>query len=297
MNFYGEDMPAAAIRGFPRVQLLGIAARTLRGAVPAWLQGSAKLAVLDLSWNRLTGSLPPWLGEFDALYRINLSGNALTGGIPVSLTRLKSLAAVDDDDDMTARKNRLRMYIDYGVRLYNWHVDRGELWYDGNIPASLDLSRNGLAGAIPPEIGDMRGLTILNLSCNTLSGPIPATLASVASLQALDLSHNELAGDIPASLTGLTFFVLLRRLLQPGVIPNTSQFSTFPCSSFAGNNGLHGEYCDSGGLGTVGTGWWWCYDTVGEDLFSLPFLLGLANGLVVTILFAHVAVPYRRASE
>uniref|UniRef100_A0A0E0MLT1 Leucine-rich repeat-containing N-terminal plant-type domain-containing protein n=1 Tax=Oryza punctata TaxID=4537 RepID=A0A0E0MLT1_ORYPU len=297
MNFHGEEMPAdgnggdaGGVRGFPRLQLLGIAGCELRGAVPPWLRASAHLTVLDLSWNRLTGTVPPWLGGFDALYRIDLSGNALTGDIPLSLTRLKSLAA---GDDMTASQQKLRL-SDYGVRLYNWHVDRGELWYDGNIPPSLDLSQNDLAGAIPPEIGDMRQLNILNLSCNALSGPIPATLASLASLQALDLSHNELAGEIPASLTGLTFLssfdVAYNRLR--GVIPNVSQFSTFPCSSFAGNPGLHGEYCDGDALGPpAGTGatGWWSYNTAGE-IFGLPFVLGLANGLVVTVLFAYVAV-------
>lgn len=303
MNFHGKEMPAGGdggdtggVRGFPRLQLLGIASCALRGAVPPWLRVSAHLTVLDLSWNRLTGTVPPWLGGFDALYRIDLSGNALTGDIPLALTRLKSLAA---GDDMKASQQKLRL-SDYGVRLYNWHVDRGELWYDANIPPSLDLSQNGLAGAIPPEIGDMRQLNILNLSCNALSGPIPARLASLASLQALDLSHNELAGEIPASLTGLTFLscfdVSYNRLR--GVIPNVSQFSTFPCSSFAGNPGLHGEYCDGDALGRVGTGanGWWSYDTVGE-IFGLPFLLGFADGLVVTVLFAYVMSPYQRTLQ
>uniref|UniRef100_J3NCZ6 Leucine-rich repeat-containing N-terminal plant-type domain-containing protein n=1 Tax=Oryza brachyantha TaxID=4533 RepID=J3NCZ6_ORYBR len=239
MNFHGEEMPggpgmidagAGGIRGFPRLQLLGMAACALRGAVPQWLRASARLSVLDhLSWNRLTGAV---------LYRIDLS-NELTGDIPLSITRMKSLVAADD---MSASQASLS---DYGVRLYNWHVDCGELWYDGNIPASLDLSQNSLAGTIPPEIGDLRELNILNLSWNALSGPIPATLASLASLQALELSHNELAGEIPASLAGLTFlssFDVSHNRLR-GVIPNLSQFSTFPCSSFAGNPGLHGEYC------------------------------------------------------
>ncbi|RLN00713.1 phytosulfokine receptor 1-like [Panicum miliaceum] len=280
-NFQGEEMPgASAIRGFPSLRLLGIANCALRGAVPPWLRASARLGMLDLSWNRLTGQIPPWLGGFDSLYRIDLSNNALAGEIPLSLARLRSLAG-------SALGAQVSM-SEYGVRLYNWHVDRGQLWHNSNIPPSMDLSRNGLAGAIPPELGDLRAL---NLSWNALSGPIPATLATLSALQTLELSHNELAGEIPASLVGLTllscFDVSHNRLR--GLVPAAAQFSTFPCSSFAGNPGLHSEYCDGNGVvgraqETDGT-----LLAVGSEMFGLPFWLGMIFGLCATM-FVHVVM-------
>ena len=278
-NFQGEVMPGAgaAIRGFPSLRLLGIANCALRGAVPPWLRASARLGVLDLSWNRLAGQLPPWLGGFDWLYRMDLSNNALAGEIPPALARLRSL-------DGSAPVAQVSM-SEYGVRLYNWHVDRGQLWYNSNIPPSLDLSRNGLAGAIPPELGDLRALNLLNLSWNALSGPIPATLATLSALQTLDLSHNELAGEIPASLAGLTFlscFDVSHNWLR-GLVPAAAQFSTFPCSSFADNPGLNAEYCD-GNPQLVRAP-----ETVGSDIFGLPFWLGMIFGLYATM-FVHVVV-------
>ncbi|WVZ88206.1 hypothetical protein U9M48_034751 [Paspalum notatum var. saurae] len=288
-NFQGEHMPGAAIRGFPSLRLLGIANCALTGAVPPWLRASARLNVLDLSWNRLTGQIPPWLGGLDAVYRIDLSGNALTGEIPLSLTRLRSLAA-------GGSRAQLSM-SDYGVRLYNWHVDRGQLWYDSYIPPSLDLSQNGLAGAIPAALGRLAALNLLNLSWNALSGPIPAALASLGALQTLDLSHNGLDGAIPASLAGLTFlscFDVAHNRLR-GAIPTAGQFSTFPCSSFAGNPGLHGEFCDGNGVVVdepVPSGPDGPVLTLASTVFGLPFWIGMIFGLFATM-FVHVVVLAR----
>lgn len=286
-NFKGEEMPGAAagIRGFPSLRLLGIANCALHGAVPPWLRTSARLSVLDLSWNRLTGRIPPWLGGFEAVYRIDLSSNALTGEIPRSLTRLRSLAGGGN----ASARVRLSM-SDYGVRLYDWHVERGQLWYDRYIPPSLDLSRNRLAGVIPPELGDLVALNLLNLSWNALSGRIPATFASLRNLQTLDLSYNELAGEIPPSLTGLTFlscFDVSHNRLR-GFIPDAGQFSTFPCSSFAGNPDLHlhGRYC-GGTVGMPEHDGHFLMATI--DIFGMPFMLGMISGLCATI-FVHVVV-------
>jgi hypothetical protein len=172
---------------------------------------------------------------------------------------------------------QLPLSNDYGVRIYNWHVERGQLWYNSYIPPSLDLSRNGLTGAIPLELGNLRAL---NLSWNSLSGSIPVSLAALSSLQTLELSNNELTGDIPSSLAKLTllscFDVSYNQL--NGAIPDHDQFSTFPCSSFAGNPDLYGKYCDGEvDKGTPGTDRDVSY--VIEN-FLLPFWVGMATGLL-----------------
>ena len=62
---------------------------------------------------------------------------------------------------------------------------------------------NNLVGPIPPELGQLTGLTELFLGSNALSGPIPATLGDLADLRWLSLSRNRLDGPIPVSLGDL----------------------------------------------------------------------------------------------
>ena len=64
----------------------------------------------------------------------------------------------------------------------------------------LELRNNGLAGPIPPALGDLDNLYLLTLSSNDLSGPVPAWLGNMTRLQALYLSGNELNGRIPVSI-------------------------------------------------------------------------------------------------
>ena len=74
----------------------------------------------------------------------------------------------------------------------------------------LDLSSYGydlgnhLAGWIPPELGNLSNLRILDLSRNELRGEIPAELGRLSNLEILNLSGNELGGEIPPELGGLS---------------------------------------------------------------------------------------------
>ena len=67
----------------------------------------------------------------------------------------------------------------------------------------LDLERNSLAGAIPPELGDLHRLRTLNLGVNGISGPIPPELGNLASLETLRLRRNRLTGALPSELSEL----------------------------------------------------------------------------------------------
>ena len=61
----------------------------------------------------------------------------------------------------------------------------------------INLSRTGLAGSIPADLGDVDRLTRLNLRSNDLSGAIPASLGNLRYLEVLNLHSNRLNGPIP----------------------------------------------------------------------------------------------------
>ncbi len=82
----------------------------------------------------------------------------------------------------------------------------------GTISASLEelgnlneiwLSYNSLTGFIPPELGNLAQLEILNISDNDLTGTIPASLQGLAKLRYLYISYNSLTGSIPPELGNL----------------------------------------------------------------------------------------------
>ena len=103
----------------------------------------------------------------------------------------------------------------------NWLSDRpiGE-WHGVNTNSNgrvieLDLSGNNLTGSIPPELGDLTSLSMLNLgqywddgkdnfSSNKLAGPIPSELGDLTNLRVLDLAGNNLTGTIPLELASLS---------------------------------------------------------------------------------------------
>ena len=83
--------------------------------------------------------------------------------------------------------------------LYSWHGVRVNR--EGRV-IRLSLPRNGLSGALPPEVGDLTHLQTLFLDFNHLSGPVPPELGRLTSLRELGLGGNHgLTGPLPSSLT------------------------------------------------------------------------------------------------
>ena len=82
-------------------------------------------------------------------------------------------------------------------------------WYgvttnpSGRYVTRLDLSDNGLWGTIPPELGNLAFLEVLNLPVNNLREEIPPELGNLDNLEVMDLINNKLQGEIPPELGNL----------------------------------------------------------------------------------------------
>ena len=68
----------------------------------------------------------------------------------------------------------------------------------------LNLSTNDLSGPMPPELGNLSNLTVLRLGKNYLTSPIPPELGNLHKLKDLDLSEADLGGPIPPELGNLS---------------------------------------------------------------------------------------------
>lgn len=103
-----------------------------------------------------------------------------------------------------------------GDSLFRWSPDRPitrwagvRLKTDGSegLPLrvrELSLEHQGLAGSIPPMLGDLDALEVLVLSNHRLTGPIPPALGKLTALRLLYLRGSGLSGTIPPALGKLT---------------------------------------------------------------------------------------------
>ena len=89
-------------------------------------------------------------------------------------------------------------------------------WYGVTLDSTetmvieLHLTNNNLVGIIPPEIGDLIYLNILDLSgevpnnTNIITGSIPPEIGNLTNLTRISLAYTELTGSIPKEIGNLT---------------------------------------------------------------------------------------------
>lgn len=71
--------------------------------------------------------------------------------------------------------------------------------HQGHV-SELRLQLNNLYGALPPEIGNLSRLHVLDMNGNSLRGAIPREFMQLRQLGSLNLSDNNLCGQIPPEL-------------------------------------------------------------------------------------------------
>ena len=69
--------------------------------------------------------------------------------------------------------------------------------------------QSGMTGVIPPELGNLTGLTLLDLSYNQMTGSIPSAIGNLPNLEFLYLHGNRLTGAIPGELGNLSKLEIL----------------------------------------------------------------------------------------
>ncbi len=102
----------------------------------------------------------------------------------------------------------------------------------------LDLSRNSFSGVIPPELGSLERLTTLDLSLNRfIITPIPPEFGNLANLRSLNLKGIDIRGSLPAQLFGLTGLEVLRLGVRGAIPPELGKLSSLRVLHLAGSGG------------------------------------------------------------
>ena len=230
----------AAVGLLDSLVLLDLRANSLTGPIPPAVGRLRSLDALFLDDNPgLTGPLPNRMGDLSRLRSLYVGNTGLQGPIPASMADLKlhrffakgtglclqrslagwfgSIAGTSEAlpciPDTADREVLVTLYngTDGGQwkRERNWLAGSVNAWEgvttdeDGFV-TGIDLVNNNMAGVIPPELGELEKLTVLNLGQNGLFGAIPPELGNLESLATLSLEGNALAGAIPPELGQLT---------------------------------------------------------------------------------------------
>ncbi|KAH9783407.1 MDIS1-interacting receptor like kinase 2 [Citrus sinensis] len=219
---------------------LDLSINRLNGVIPSSIGNSNNLSILYLYSNQLSGSIPKEIGNLKCLFNLELSMNNLTGVIPSSIGNLRNLRHLYlyRNELSGSIPQAIGNLVELVYLLLGFNYFRGPIPKNfknltnlvrvrmnqnnlsGNISEAfvgtyptlsfLDLSHNNFHGQIssdwgslPPEIGTLTELELLDLSENRLSNAIPGSLGNLLKVHYLNLSNNEFSHKIPTQFEKL----------------------------------------------------------------------------------------------
>ena len=151
---------------------------------------------------------------------VGLGGEARGQDLAGDRQALVALYNATDGENWTDNQNWLSE-----EPLGHW---KGVYVSDGRV-TRLFLRDNELTGTIPPELGQLSSLDVLDLSTNELTGTIPPELGQLSSLRLLWLHNNALMGPTPpelGQLSNLTQLWLFDNALTGLIPPELGQLSS-----------------------------------------------------------------------
>ncbi|TYH56958.1 hypothetical protein ES332_D08G056700v1 [Gossypium tomentosum] len=209
-------------------RLWNCATKELHIEIPKFLYYQNDLSFIDLSDNNFGGN-PFWLLENNTrMGAFLMKGNSFMGHFNIPSHLNPNMSIVDISD------NKIQGPIPANICSVFPQLAR------------LNLSSNFLQGNIPPCLGNLKTMLMIDLSHNQLYGGIPEMSAQSDSLMFLRLSNNHLSGKISPTIfcsSSLQFLYLDGNKFD-GNIPSID-ISTFPYYSLSdidlSNNNLSGE--------------------------------------------------------
>ncbi|XP_038984361.1 putative leucine-rich repeat receptor-like serine/threonine-protein kinase At2g24130 [Phoenix dactylifera] len=224
-NSLTGQIPASIFRNCSKLRAVDFSANDLSGEIPSDARiYLPNLHILNLYQDNLTGKLPSWLSNSSLLRQLDVGYNFLSGELPV---------------DIVSNKTDL-LYLDMSYNNFSSHHNNTDLrpfflaisncskllelemeglglggplpQIAGSVAKTLSiilLGDNMISGPIPPSIGSLFNITLLNLSNNLLRGTIPTQIGQLLKLERLILSHNLLTGAVPAEIGNISKMGLL----------------------------------------------------------------------------------------
>ncbi|KAJ6821238.1 receptor kinase-like protein Xa21 [Iris pallida] len=176
----------------PHLEFLIANSNQMHGSIPISLSNASQLSLIQLAINNFSGRIPPNLGSLQHLRNLILSYNQLEAREPLDWSFLNSLSNCTILELLELDQNNLGGLLPKSITNISTTL------------RALTMYHNSIEGSIPPEIGNLVGVTVLDLGSNFLSGRIPASIGLLRNLVILEFPFNNFSGEIPSTIGNLS---------------------------------------------------------------------------------------------